>query len=63
LGGTAARHRGEMAVLVDFSIAHRHALVREGQARMVSTSVRLSSDLPGDEHLSAEPRDIARESD
>jgi hypothetical protein len=52
-----------MAVLVDFSIAHRHALVREGQARMVSTSVRLSSDLPGDEHLSAELRDIARESD
>lgn len=58
-----ARHRGEMLGLVDFSIAHRRGLIREGRARMVSTSGLLSSDLPGDEHLSAESRDIARESD
>lgn len=51
-----------MLDLVDFSIAHRHGLIREGRARMVSTFGPLSSDLPGDEHLSAAPRDIARES-
>jgi hypothetical protein len=58
----AARHRGEMLDLVDFSIAHRHGLIRQGRPRTVSTFGRLSSDQPGDEHLSAEPRDIARES-